>query len=145
MLQRCRRVYACVTDRQGKKLVHSNIKGNAILADKIARAVYFMLQKGAAFDAERLIATSILTLASQHRSSLTPPILSPHGCLVGCRRVVANGEDGRPANRIQVGTRCSETEEAEERKSATEAFLCCPTLGAYSPVSLKKDPDSGSG
>lgn len=34
-------------------------KGNAILASKLARAVYFMLQKGTAFDAERLIATSI--------------------------------------------------------------------------------------
>jgi transposase len=38
---------------------HGKFKGNAILADKIARAVYFMLQKGTAFDAERLIATSI--------------------------------------------------------------------------------------
>jgi hypothetical protein len=34
-------------------------KGNAILANKIARAVYFMLQKGTAFDVERVIATSI--------------------------------------------------------------------------------------
>jgi transposase len=34
-------------------------KGNAILASKLARAVYFMLQKGTTFDAERLIATSI--------------------------------------------------------------------------------------
>lgn len=34
-------------------------KGNAILAAKLARAVYFMLQKGTAFDAEKLIATSI--------------------------------------------------------------------------------------
>jgi len=44
-----------------EKLVakHGKFKGNAILADKIARAVYFMLQKGTAFDAERLIATSI--------------------------------------------------------------------------------------
>jgi transposase len=38
---------------------HGKFKGNAILADKLARAVYFMLQKGTAFDAERLIATSI--------------------------------------------------------------------------------------
>lgn len=38
---------------------HGKFKGNAILADKIARAVYFMLQKGTAFDAERLVATSI--------------------------------------------------------------------------------------
>ncbi len=34
-------------------------KGNAILAAKIARAVYFMLQKGTSFDAERVISTSI--------------------------------------------------------------------------------------
>lgn len=38
---------------------HGKFKGNAILANKIARAVYFMLQKGTAFDAERVIATSI--------------------------------------------------------------------------------------
>jgi transposase len=38
---------------------HGKFKGNAILADKLARAVYFMLQKGTAFDAERVIATSI--------------------------------------------------------------------------------------
>jgi transposase len=30
-------------------------KGNAILANKIARAVYFMLQKGTAFDPERVV------------------------------------------------------------------------------------------
>jgi len=34
-------------------------KGNAILANKIARAVYFMLHNGTVFDAERVIATSI--------------------------------------------------------------------------------------
>lgn len=38
---------------------HGKFKGNAILSNKIARAVYFMLQKGTVFDAERLIATSI--------------------------------------------------------------------------------------
>ena len=38
---------------------HGKFKGNAILANKIARAVYFMLQQGTAFDAERVIATSI--------------------------------------------------------------------------------------
>lgn len=44
-----------------EKLVakHGKFKGNAILANKLARAVYFMLQKGTGFDAERLIATSI--------------------------------------------------------------------------------------
>jgi len=38
---------------------HGKFKGNAILANKIARAVYFMLENGTAFDAERVIATSI--------------------------------------------------------------------------------------
>jgi transposase len=38
---------------------HGKFKANAILANKIARAVYFMLQKGTPFDAERVIATSI--------------------------------------------------------------------------------------
>ncbi len=44
-----------------EKLVskHGKFKGNAILADKLARAVYFMLQKGTGFDAERLISTAI--------------------------------------------------------------------------------------
>ncbi len=44
-----------------EKLVakHGKFKGNAILANKIARAVYFMLQKGTAFDAERLISTAL--------------------------------------------------------------------------------------
>lgn len=42
-----------LTSKRGK------FKGNAILANKLARAVYFMLQKGTAFDAERVIATSI--------------------------------------------------------------------------------------
>ena len=34
-------------------------KGNAILASKLARAVYHMLQTGTVFDAERVVATSI--------------------------------------------------------------------------------------
>lgn len=38
---------------------HGKYKGNAILANKLARAVYFMLQNGTVFDAERVIATSI--------------------------------------------------------------------------------------
>jgi transposase len=38
---------------------HGKFKGNAILANKLARAIYFMLQNGTAFDAERVIATSI--------------------------------------------------------------------------------------
>ena len=31
---------------------------NAILASKLARAVYYMLQTGTVFDAERVVATS---------------------------------------------------------------------------------------
>lgn len=38
---------------------HGKFKGNAILAAKLGRAVYFMLQKHRPFDAERLISTSI--------------------------------------------------------------------------------------
>lgn len=42
-----------LTSKRGK------FKGNAILAAKLARAVYFMLQKGTAFDPKLVIATSI--------------------------------------------------------------------------------------
>lgn len=38
---------------------HGKFKGNSILAAKLARAVYHMLQTGTVFDAERVIATSI--------------------------------------------------------------------------------------
>ena len=38
---------------------HGKFKGNAILANKLARATYFMLRNGTAFDPERLVATSI--------------------------------------------------------------------------------------
>lgn len=38
---------------------HGKFKANAILASKLARAVYFMLENRTAFDAERVIATSI--------------------------------------------------------------------------------------
>lgn len=38
---------------------HGKFKGNAILGNKIARCVYFMLQKGTVFDVEQLIATTI--------------------------------------------------------------------------------------
>lgn len=40
-----------------EKLVskHGKFKGNAILANKLGRAVYFMLQKGTAFDAELVV------------------------------------------------------------------------------------------
>jgi transposase len=37
---------------------HGKFKGNAILASKLARAVYYMLQTGTVFDAERVVATS---------------------------------------------------------------------------------------
>ncbi len=36
---------------------HGKFKGNAILANKLARAVYFMLQKGTVFDAEQVVCT----------------------------------------------------------------------------------------
>ena len=44
-----------------KKLIakHGKFKGNAILSNKIARCVYFMLQKGTVFDVEQLISKSI--------------------------------------------------------------------------------------
>jgi transposase len=42
-----------LTAKRGK------FKGNAILASKLARAVYHMLQTGTVFDAERVVATSI--------------------------------------------------------------------------------------
>jgi len=35
------------------------IRANAILAHKLARAVYFMLQRGTGFDVEKLVATSV--------------------------------------------------------------------------------------
>jgi len=38
---------------------HNKYKGNAILANKLARAVYFMLQTGTAFDPERVVSSSI--------------------------------------------------------------------------------------
>jgi len=38
---------------------HGKFRGNAILAAKMARAVYHMLESGTGFDAERVIATSI--------------------------------------------------------------------------------------
>jgi hypothetical protein len=34
---------------------HGKFKGNTILANKLGRAVYFMLQKGTAFDAELVV------------------------------------------------------------------------------------------
>ena len=56
----CKRYHPLITlyaDRLIAK--RGKFKGNAILAAKLARAVYFMLQKGTVFDAEKLIATSL--------------------------------------------------------------------------------------
>jgi transposase len=41
---------------------YGKFKGNAILASKIARAVYYMLQKGTAFDAERVVGVVVETV-----------------------------------------------------------------------------------
>jgi transposase len=38
---------------------HGKFKGNAILASKLARAVYFMLHNGTTFDAERVVSTNV--------------------------------------------------------------------------------------
>ena len=38
---------------------HGKFKGNAILANKFARAIYHMLKNGTAFDMEKLTATSL--------------------------------------------------------------------------------------
>lgn len=38
---------------------HGKFVANAILANKLARAIYFMLKNGTGFDVERLIAPSI--------------------------------------------------------------------------------------
>ena len=53
----CKRAHRIITP-YAEKLVakHGTFKGNAILANQIARAVYFMLQSGQAFDAERMVA-----------------------------------------------------------------------------------------
>lgn len=44
---------------QRLEAVHGKHKANAILAIKLARAVYFMLRQGCGFDAEKLVATSV--------------------------------------------------------------------------------------
>jgi transposase len=38
---------------------HGKFKGNAILANKLARAIYNMLKSGTSFDMEKLTATSL--------------------------------------------------------------------------------------
>jgi transposase len=52
----CKRNHPLLTP-YAEKLVskHGKFKGNAILANKLGRAVYFMLQKGTAFDAELMV------------------------------------------------------------------------------------------
>ena len=44
---------------QRLEAAHGKHKANSILANKLARAVYFMLKTGTGFDAERLVATSV--------------------------------------------------------------------------------------
>lgn len=56
----CKRNHPLLTpyaDRLTNK--HGKFKATAILAAKLARAVYFMLQKGTAFDAEKVVGTSL--------------------------------------------------------------------------------------
>ena len=52
----CKRSHPLLTP-YAEKLVskHGKFKGNAILANKLARAVYYMLQKGTVFDAELVV------------------------------------------------------------------------------------------
>ena len=44
---------------QQLEAAHGKFKGNAILAHKLARAVYFMLKNGTGFDVEKLLATAV--------------------------------------------------------------------------------------
>lgn len=56
----CKRNHPLLTPYADRLVAkRGKFKGNAILAAKLARAVYFMLQKGTAFDAEKLISTSL--------------------------------------------------------------------------------------
>ena len=56
----CKRNHPLLTPYADRLIAkRGKFKGNAILAAKLARAVYFMLQKGTAFDAEKVIATSL--------------------------------------------------------------------------------------
>lgn len=56
----CKRAHPLLTPYADRLVAkRGKFKGNAILAAKLARAVYFMLQKGTAFDAEKLVATSL--------------------------------------------------------------------------------------
>jgi transposase len=56
----CKRNHPLLTPYADRLIAkRGKFKGNAILSAKLARAVYFMLQKGTAFDAEKVIATSV--------------------------------------------------------------------------------------
>ena len=44
---------------QQLEVAHGKFRANAILAHKLARAVYFMLRRGTGFDVEKLVATSV--------------------------------------------------------------------------------------
>jgi transposase len=55
--KRSHRLLSPYADRLVAK--HGTFKGNAILANQLARAVYFMLQSGQAFDPERVVKNSI--------------------------------------------------------------------------------------
>jgi transposase len=56
----CKRNHPLLTPYADRLVAkHGKFKGNAIMAAKLARAVYFMLQQGTAFDAEKVISTSI--------------------------------------------------------------------------------------
>jgi hypothetical protein len=53
----CKRAHRLITPMpRSWSSKHGTFKGNAILANQIARAVYYMLQSGQAFDAERMVA-----------------------------------------------------------------------------------------
>jgi transposase len=56
----CKRHHPLLTPYADRLIAkRGKFKGNAILAAKLARAVYFMLKNGTAFDAEKLIATTL--------------------------------------------------------------------------------------
>ena len=56
----CKRNHPLLTPYADRLIAkRGKFKGNAILAAKLARAVYFMLRKGTAFEAEKVIATSV--------------------------------------------------------------------------------------
>jgi transposase len=55
----CKRHHPLLTPYADRLIAtHGKFKGNAIMANKLARAVYFMLQKGTGFDPEQLIANA---------------------------------------------------------------------------------------